>query len=198
MLVIGLTGSIGTGKSEAARQLEALGASIISADQVGHEAYTPNTEAWEHVVSAFGDEILQDDGEIDRRKLGTIVFSDPGQLERLNQIMHPRMAQMVADKVEVLRGQGVEVVVLEAALLFEAGWDSLVEEVWTTDSPEQAVIERLKVRNGMSEEEVRKRMSSQMGRTERLDRSDYVIENSGDMVALGVAIKELWDRRVAI
>ena len=197
MLVIGLTGSIGTGKSEAARQLEALGASIISADQVGHEAYTPNTEAWEHVVSAFGDEILQDDGEIDRRKLGTIVFSDPGQLERLNQIMHPRMAQMVADKVEVLRGQGVEVVVLEAALLFEAGWDSLVEEVWTTDSPEQAVIERLKVRNGMSEEEARKRMSSQMGRTERLDRSDYVIENSGDMVALGVAIKELWDRRVA-
>ena len=198
MLVIGLTGSIGTGKSEAARQLEALGASIISADQVGHEAYTPNTEAWEHVVSAFGDEILQVDGEIDRRKLGTIVFSDPGQLERLNQIMHPRMAQMVADKVEVLRGQGVEVVVVEAALLFEAGWDSLVEEVWTTDSPEQAVIERLKVRNGMSEEEARKRMSSQMGRTERLDRSDYVIENSGDMVALGVAIKELWDRRVAI
>ena len=198
MLVIGLTGSIGTGKSEAARQLEALGASIISADQVGHEAYTPNTEAWEHVVSAFGDEILQDDGEIDRRKLGTIVFSDPGQLERLNQIMHPRMAQMVADKVEVLRGQGVEVVVVEAALLFEAGWDSLVEEVWTTDSPEQAVIERLKVRNGMSEEEARKRMSSQMGRTERLDRSDYVIENSGDMVALGVTIKELWDRRVAI
>ena len=64
MLVIGLTGSIGTGKSEAARQLEALGASIISADQVGHEAYTPNTEAWEHVVSAFGDEILPDDGEI--------------------------------------------------------------------------------------------------------------------------------------
>ena len=198
MLVIGLTGSIGTGKSEAARQLEALGASIISADQVGHEAYTPNTEAWEHVVSAFGDEILQDDGEIDRRKLGTIVFSDPGQLERLNQIMHPRMAQMVADKVEVLRRQGVEVVVVEAALLFEAGWDSLVEEVWTTDSPEQAVIERLKVRNGMSEEEARKRMSSQMGRTERLDRSDYVIENSGDMVALRVAIKELWDRRVAI
>ena len=197
MLVIGLTGSIGTGKSEAARQLEALGASIISADQVGHEAYTPNTEAWEHVVSVFGDEILQDDGEIDRRKLGAIVFSDPGQLERLNQIMHPRMAQMVADKVEVLRGQGVEVVVVEAALLFEAGWDSLVEEVWTTDSPEQAVIERLKVRNGMSEEEARKRMSSQMGRTERLDRSDYVIENSGDMVALGVTIKELWDRRVA-
>ena len=198
MMVIGLTGSIGTGKSEAARQLEALGASIISADQVGHEAYTPNTEAWEQVVAAFGDDILQDDGEIDRRKLGAVVFSDPGQLEKLNQIMHPRMARMVADKIEELRGQGVEVVVVEAALLFEAGWDSLVEEVWVTDSTEQVVIERLKQRNGMSEEEARKRISSQMGRTERLERSDYVIENSGDMATLGNTIKELWDRRVSV
>jgi dephospho-CoA kinase len=198
MLVIGLTGSIGTGKSEAARQLEALGASIISADQVGHEAYTPNTEAWEQVVAAFGDDILQEDGEIDRRKLGAIVFGDPGQLEKLNQIMHPRMARMVADKIEVLRDQGVGVVVVEAALLFEAGWDSLVEEVWVTDSPEQVVIERLKQRNGMCEEEARKRIASQMDRTERLERSDCVIENSGDMATLGSAIKELWDRRVTV
>ena len=197
-MVIGLTGSIGTGKSEAARQLEALGASIISADQVGHEAYTPNTEAWEQVVAAFGDDILQEDGEIDRRKLGAVVFSDPGQLEKLNQIMHPRMARMVADKIEELRDQGVGVVVVEAALLFEAGWDSLVEEVWVTDSTEQVVIERLKQRNGMSEEEARKRISSQMGRTERLERSDYVIENSGDMATLGNTIKELWNRRVSV
>jgi len=197
-MVIGLTGSIGTGKSEAARQLEALGASIISADQVGHEAYTPNTEAWEKVVASFGDEILGDDGEIDRRKLGTIVFSDPGQLDKLNQIMHPRMARMVADQIEDLRTQGVDVVVVEAALLFEAGWDSLVEEVWVTDSPEQMVIERLKKRNGLSEEEARKRISSQMDRSERLERSDYVIDNSGDMAGLESAIKELWDRRVAV
>ena len=197
-MVIGLTGSIGTGKSEAARRLEVLGASIISADQVGHEAYTPNTEAWEQVVAAFGEGILQDDGEIDRRKLGAVVFSDPGQLEKLNQIMHPRMARMVADKIEELRGQGVEVVVVEAALLFEAGWDSLVEEVWVTDSTEQVVIERLKQRNGMSEEEARKRISSQMDRSERLERSDYVIENSGDMATLGSTIKELWERRVSV
>ena len=198
MLVIGLTGSIGTGKSEAARQLEALGASIISADQVGHEAYTPKTEAWDQVVVAFGDEILQEDGGIDRRKLGALVFSDPGKLEKLNQIMHPLMARMVSDKIEVLRDQEVGVVVVEAALLFEAGWDSLVEEVWVTDSPEKIVIERLKQRNGMSEEEARKRIYSQMDRTERLERSDYVIQNSGDMAELESAIKELWDRRVVL
>ena len=197
MLVIGLTGSIGTGKSEAARQLEILGASIISADQVGHEAYTPNTEAWEQVVAAFGDDILQDDKDIDRRKLGAIVFSDPSQLEKLNSIMHPRMARMVSDKIEVLRGQGVKVVVVEAALLFEAGWDALVEEVWVTDTSEDIVVGRLKERNGLSEEEAKKRINSQMDRAERIERSDFVIDNSSDMAGLGIAIKELWDRRVA-
>jgi len=197
MLVIGLTGGIGTGKSEATRQLEALGASIISADQVGHEAYTPNTEAWERVVATFGDDILQDDQEIDRRKLGAIVFSDPSQLEKLNQIMHPRMARIVSGKIEVFRSQAVSVVVVEAALLFEAGWDSLVEEVWVTDSPEELIIGRLKERNGLSEEEAKKRIDSQMDRAERIERSDFVINNSGDMAELGNAIKELWDRRVA-
>jgi dephospho-CoA kinase len=197
MLVIGLTGSIGTGKSEAARQLEMLGASIISADQVGHEAYTPNTEAWEQVVAAFGDDILQDDKEIDRRKLGAIVFSDSSQLDKLNAIMHPRMARMVSDKIEVLRGQGVKVVVVEAALLFEAGWDTLVEEVWVTDSSEDIVVGRLKERNGLSEEEAKKRINSQMDRAERIERSDFVIDNSSDMAGLESAIKELWDRRVA-
>ena len=111
--------------------------------------------------------------------------------------MHPRMARVVADKIEILRSQGVDVVVVEAALLFEAGWDSLVEEVWVTDSPEEIVIERLKKRNGLSEEEARKRISSQRDRVERLERSDFVIDNSGDMAGLGNAIKELWDRRVA-
>ena len=197
MLVIGLTGSIGTGKSEVARQLEILGASIISADQVGHEAYTPNTEAWEQVVAAFGDDILQDDKDIDRRKLGAIVFSDPSQLEKLNAIMHPRMARMVSDKIEVLRGQGVKVVVVEAALLFEAGWDALVEEVWVTDTSEDIVVGRLKERNGLSEEEAKKRINSQMDRAERIERSDFVIDNSSDMAGLEIAIKELWDRRVA-
>ena len=198
MLVIGLTGSIGTGKSEAARLLEALGASVISADQVGHEAYTPNTEAWEQVVAAFGDGILQDDAEIDRRKLGDIVFSDAVQLDKLNQIMHPRMARMVADKIGVLRSQGVDVVVVEAALLFEAGWDTLVEEVWVTDSPEHMVIDRLRKRSGLSEVEARKRISSQMDRTERLEKADFVIDNSGDMAGLESAVKGLWDRRVAV
>jgi len=196
MLVIGLTGSIGTGKSEAARYLAQLGASVIDADQVGHEAYKPQSEAWHKVVGAFGKEILDSSGEIDRRKLGAIVFSNPDQLARLNQIMHPLMASMVEHKIEDLRGQGVEVVVVEAALLFEAGWDSLVEEVWVTDSPEDVVIQRLSERNGLTQEEARKRISAQMDRSERLSRADFVIDNSRDILAMESAISEMWERRI--
>ena len=196
MLVIGLTGSIGTGKSEAARYLAQLGAEVIDADQVGHEAYTPQSEAWHNVVGAFGKEILDSNGEIDRKKLGAIVFSNPDQLSRLNQIMHPLMARMVAEKIEDLRGQGVEVAVVEAALLFEAGWDSLVEEVWVTDSSEDLVIQRLSERSGLTQEEARKRISSQMDRFERLSRADLVIDNSGDIAAMESTIDEMWERRV--
>lgn len=195
-MVIGLTGGIGTGKSEVARLLSELGAMIISADQVGHEAYTPNSEIWREVVEAFGERILLDTGEIDRQKLGAIVFADPEQLTKLNQIMHPRMARMVAHRIQELRDQGVSVVVVEAALLFEAGWDSLVDEVWVTDSGPDQVIHRLQARNGLDEQEIRKRIDSQMSAEERLSRSDVVVDNSGDLATLNGTVKSLWDSRV--
>ena len=196
MLVIGLTGGIGTGKSEAARHMVSLGAALIDADLVGHEAYQPHAEAWRLVVEAFGDGILQDNGEIDRRSLGAIVFSDPEQLARLNGIMHPLMARMVQEKIDALQSKGTGVVVVEAALLFEAGWDSLVQEVWVTDASEEVVIHRLAQRNGMSEEEARKRLASQMSRSDRLERADCVIDNSGVVSEMHMAIDELWATRV--
>ena len=196
MLVIGITGGIGTGKSEAARYMASLGAALIDADVVGHEAYKPHAEAWRRVVEAFGEGILQASGEIDRRSLGAIVFSDPEQLKKLNGIMHPLMARMVQERIEALEAEGAEVAVVEAALLYEAGWDSLVKEVWVTDSSEEEVIGRLSRRNGMSEEEARRRLASQMSRPERLSRADIVIDNSGDVAAMRRAIDELWATRV--
>jgi dephospho-CoA kinase len=196
MLVIGLTGSIGTGKSEVARLLQALGAVIINADQVGHNAYKPDSDSWREVVQAFGEEILQSNREIDRGKLGAVVFADPEQLARLNKIMHPRMARMVAEELERLRSQDSGVAVVEAALLYEAGWDSLVDEVWATDSPLELVIQRLQARNGMSAEEVLKRIESQMDRSERLARAQVVVDNSGDKTALEKTVHRLWDCRV--
>ena len=196
MLVIGLTGGIGTGKSEAARYLVSLGAKLIDADVVGHEAYRPHAEAWRRVVEAFGEGILGPDNEIDRRALGAIVFSDPDQLARLNGIMHPLMAAMVQERIDGFKDGGADAVVVEAALLFEAGWDSLVQEVWVTDSPVDVVVDRLAQRNGMSEEEARRRISSQMSREERLERADFVIDNSKDVDSMREAIDELWATRV--
>ena len=198
MLVIGLTGGIGTGKSEIAGLLQSLGAAVISAAEVGHEAYAPNSESWREVVDTFGKEILQPSGEIDRQKLGAIVFSDPQQLEKLNAIMHPRMARMVADRIQVLRDQGASTVVVEAALLFEAGWDSLVDEVWTTDSSVESVVERLQARNGMDEKEARRRIDSQMDPAERIERSDLVVDNSSDVSALEQTVMALWENRVSV
>lgn len=196
MLVIGLTGSIGTGKSEVTRQLEQLGAVIINADQVGHEAYTPNSESWKEVVGAFGKGILHPGGEIDRKKLGSIVFADPDLLAKLNAIMHPRMAGMVAERIQRLREECVRVVVVEAALLYEAGWEILTDEVWAVDSPLETVVERLRARNGLDEAEVRRRIDSQMDIQERLKRADLVVDNSGDTAALERVLKSLWETRV--
>ena len=185
MIVIGLTGGIGTGKSEVARILEEIGAYIIDADRLGHSAYLPHSEIWEEVVKEFGYGVLLPDEEIDRKKLGSIVFNDPVQLAKLNEIMHPRMGQMVANIIE---GLDAEVVVVEAALLLEAGWDALVDEVWCTGASEDVVIDRLKARNGLNKEEAQKRINAQMSVDERKSRSQVMIENNGDLAQLTTAV----------
>lgn len=196
MIVIGLTGGIGSGKSEVSRILNELGAEVIDADRVGHEAYRPNTETWQAVVQAFGEEILQPDGEIDRRKLGPIVFSDPDAMARLNGIMHPRMRDMIRELLETLRGQGIEVAVVEAAILIEADWTSLVDEVWVTDSTEEMVVERVGRRNNLDADEIRRRIKSQMTREERAGHATVIIHNDEGIEQLKQRIHELWDSRV--
>ena len=193
MIVIGLTGGIGTGKSEVARILEEIGAYIIDADRLGHSAYLPHSEIWEEVVKEFGDGVLLPDEEIDRKKLGSIVFNDPVQLAKLNEIMHPRMGQMVANIIE---GLDAEVVVVEAALLLEAGWDALVDEVWCTGASEDIVIDRLEARNGLNKEEAQKRIKAQMSVDERKSRSQVMIENNGDLAQLTAVIEKIWENRV--
>jgi len=192
--VIGLTGGIGSGKSTVSQFLAELGAVILDADKVGHEAFKPNTEAWREVVAAFGQEILSPDGEIDRKKLGEIVFGQPESLLRLNQIMHPRMYEMMKARIEEYRQQGVAVVVLEAALLIEASWTSLVDEVWITVASEARILERLKEQRGLAEEQTLARIRSQLPSEERIKHADVVINNDGDLDAVKAKVNELWAR----
>ena len=196
MFVIGLTGGIATGKTLVSETLREFGATIINADLVGHEAYLPHTETWQAVVDAFGTDILDDEGQIVRPKLGAIVFSDPSKLEQLNSIVHPRIYAMISDRIEGLKAEGITTVVVEAALLIEAGWTPLVDDIWVLTSPIEQVYSRLTGR-GMSPEQARARVESQMPQEERVTHADIVIANDGGEAELKSAVKEHWDQRVS-
>ena len=194
MKVIGLTGGIGSGKSTVSWLLGEMGAVLIDADKVGHEAYQPGTETWKELVAAFGDEIVAPDRTIDRKKLGAIVFAAPEELTRLNRIVHPRMFNMMKDRIEKYRQQGVKVVVIEAAILFEANWTSLVDEVWVTVASEATVVQRAIERTGLPEDQIRARIRSQLSNEERIKKADVVITNDGDVKELRVKVEALWKK----
>ena len=194
MKVIGLTGGIGSGKSTVSQYLRELGAMIIDADKVGHEVFKPETEAWREVVAAFGKQIVASNSTIDREKLGAIVFGNSEARVRLNQIMHPRIHKVVKTQLEEYQRQGAGVVIIEAPLLVEAGWTSLVDEVWVTTAPEDTVLRRLKKRIGLSESESRARIRSQLPTEERIKQANVVIDTDCDLGELRAKVKELWRR----
>ena len=192
MKVIGLTGGIGSGKSTVSRFLAELGAVILDADKVGHEAFKPDTEIWRQVVAAFGSQILTPGGDIDREKLGEMVFGNPESLARLNQIMHPRMYEIVTAQLDDYRRQGIDVVVLEAPLLIEVGWASSVDEVWVTAASEATVLSRLEEQKGLSRQKALARIHSQLSLEERVRHADVVIDTDCDLDELRVRVAELW------
>ena len=196
MISIGLTGGMGSGKTEASRILSDLGAEVIYADEVGHRAYLRNTETWQELVANFGEDILQADGEIDRRKLGAIVFSSREQLDKLNSIVHPRMYRMLQEMLKGFSENGAKVVVLEAAILIEANWLSLVDEVWAIEVPESVAVERIKIRSGLEEDDIRKRLRSQLTNEDRSKKADQIIDNSGDVDELRRKIDDIWVTRI--
>ena len=196
MLVIGLTGGIGTGKTEVSRILADLGAEIVNADILGHQAYEPHTETWRQVVEAFGEGILTETGEVDRRKLGPIVFADERALETLNAIVHPRIRQMIVERLDEMGARGLGAAVVEAALFIEAGWTPLADELWVTAAPEDTVIERVRARTGLDEKAIRARIDSQMPQQERLRHADVIVENDGSLDTLRGRVKRLWHERV--
>jgi dephospho-CoA kinase len=193
---IGLTGGIGSGKSEVARLLGELGAEVISADLVGHEVYTPHTEGWQAIIEAFGKDILNEQEEVDRRKLGGIVFSDPDKLTLLNSIMWPRIWEKIEERLTDMRQKGAEVAIVEAAILIEGGWASHVDEVWTTESNEGDVVERVKIRNNATEEQTKARIAAQMSNQERAEYAHVIIRNDSSLNDLSQKVSDLWQSQI--
>ncbi len=196
MKVIGLAGGIGTGKSEVSRILGEMGAEVLNADRYGHEVYLPGTDGLREVVEAFGEDVLQPNGEVDRRALGGKVFGNPEAMAQLNAIAWPRIRQKLEDGIEEQRQLGTGVVVLDAAVLIEAGWTDAADEVWVVTAPEGDVVSRLQARNNLTEEQVRARMASQMSSEERVKHADVVVANDGDLQGLQSNIEKLWQERL--
>src|ERR671923_1093965 len=165
--VIGLTGGIGVGKSTVREMLEALGAAVIDADRVGHQIYLPDLPAWREIVDTFGTEVLNADRAVNRQALGRIVFADPEALRALNRIVHPKMFDRMRELIADMRARGgVKAIVVEAAVLIEANWMPLVDQVWVVVASEAVVVDRLAKQRNLSPEQVRTRIAAQLSHDE--------------------------------
>ncbi len=197
MKTIGLTGGIGSGKSTVAEFLEQLGATVIHADLVGHEVYRPETEGWRAVTAAFGSAIVAADGTIDRKRLGAIVFGDVQARARLNAIVHPLIATEIQRRISAHRASGQRgPIIVEAAVLIEANWLSLVDEVWLVVADRSAIVQRLGTQRSLSPEDVGARIAAQLSDEERQRHAHVVIRNTGSLQDLRDQVRELWARAV--
>ena len=192
MFVIGLTGGIGSGKTEASKILESFGAWIINADTLGHGIYRKNTKAWTKIVEEFGDTILDTAGNIIRSELAKRVFSSKNELDKLNNICHPEIKNLVITELNKLDSKKANVVVVEAAILIEANWQNIVDEVWLIDSKTSNIFDRVKKRDKIDDQAIKSRIDSQMNHTERSEYADEVITNNGTIDELRNALAEIY------
>jgi dephospho-CoA kinase len=190
VLRVGLTGGIGSGKSEVSKRLAAQGAVIIDADVIAREVVAPGTDGLAEVVEAFGEEVLRADGGLDRPRLGDIVFADPDLRGKLNAILHPRVG---ARMVELEQGAGPgAIVVHDVPLIAENGLAGGYDLVVVVDVPPRIQVERLVRYRGMTREHARARMAAQASREKRLAIAGIVIDNSGSLAELDRQVGDLW------
>ena len=193
MLTIGLTGGIGSGKSTVSKLLAELGAPIIDADQVGHAIYAPDGPAYPDMMAAFGEGILAPDRTIDRKKLGPIVFADPAALKRLNSIVHPKMFARMREMVDAMRRGGEhKPIVIEAAILIEANWQPLFNEIWLVVASRERVIERVERDRGLKPEQTEARIRAQLSDDDRRKYATTVVTNNGTIEELRTKVGDLW------
>jgi dephospho-CoA kinase len=197
MRTIGLIGGIGAGKSVVRAALSDLGAAVIDADRVGHAIYEPGTPGFGAVVGAFGTGIVDAAGRIDRPTLGALAFSDAAKLARLNAIVHPLIRAEIERRLDEIRREGrAPAAVVEAAILIEAGWNTLVDEIWLVVARRQHVLDRLASGRGLSSAQVDARLARQSPDAERRRYADVVIENDGSLDDLRQRVRALWQERI--
>ncbi len=197
-LLVGLTGGVGTGKSTVSRMFRDLGCLIIDADLLAREVVEPGEPAYDKIVAEFGGQVLGADGQIDRKKLGALVFGDGAKRDRLEAITHPEIRQRQAGILAELVAEGFEgVVVFDAALLVEAGGAKTMDRAVVVYADEAIQRKRLMLRDDISEAEAREKIGSQIPLAEKVKQAHYVIDNSGSQEAMERQVKEVHQRLLA-
>lgn len=197
MLLVGLTGGIGAGKSAFAKMLRKRGAHVIDADLLGREALGPGEAAWRSAVTQFTEEILLPGSmEVDRKKLADIVFHDPGKLAALNAIVHPVIMKRIAEDLERLQKSN-EIVVIDAALLVETRLAEIADVLVVVVAEDSVRCERLARERGMPEEEVKARIAAQAPTDELVSRADIVVKNNGTFEELTSEADRVWEELLA-
>ena len=193
MITVGLTGGIGSGKSTVAKVLGEFGAPVLDADKIAHTTYAPGGPAYDAVIAAFGAEIVAPDRTIDRKKLGAVVFGNPERLNQLTSIVWPATFEGIRRNVAELRASGAKLpIVVEAAILVEANWKPLFDEIWLVRAPREQVLTRIEIQRGQKPSETEARIRAQLSDEERARHATLVIENNGSVEELGELLKEVW------
>jgi dephospho-CoA kinase len=191
MKIIILTGTIGSGKSAAARILKELGAGIIDSDEVARHVIDPGTPSFHQIVQLFGSEILTAARSVDRKKLAALVFNNTDALQKLNQIIHPRVDDEVESTLEKYRVEGKKAVFIEMAFSAEPRWMERVDQIWVVKSSRNVALQRLEER-GLSQLEALSRLANQTRLPERPNQEMVVINNDGNINGLREQLVELW------
>lgn len=193
MRVIGLTGGIASGKSTAARTLAELGARIVDADQVARDVVAPGQPALADIVRAFGREMLNPDGTLDRKRLGAVIFADAEKRRTLNAITHPRIGLETQARLAKLREEGVPVAIYEAALLVENGAHHGLDGLIVVACDEATQLARLVGRDGFSEADARARIAAQAPVADKIAAATWVVDTSGPLVETRKQLARVWE-----
>ncbi|MFB1050861.1 dephospho-CoA kinase [Paraliobacillus sp. JSM ZJ581] len=194
--IIGLTGGIATGKSTVSNFFKKNGIPVIDADGIAKEVVEPNQEAYRQIISAFGTSILQQNGQLDRRKLGNIVFTNENKRQQLNSIVHPQVKKVMLARRDQLINEEHPVIVLDIPLLFESQLENLVDLVVVVYSHAEVQLERLMHRNQLTKEEASNRIQSQLPITQKAKAANIVIDNNGSIADTQKQCRELLDKFV--
>ncbi len=196
MILVGLTGGIGSGKSTVARLLADRGAVVVDADELARQALQPGTRAYERVCGLFGEKVVNQDGTLNRAEIASIVFTDEEKRRALESITHPEVFRLLAQTVELYR-DSEEVVVFDAPLIIETGFHEACDVVVVISASEERRVERLVESRGMTPAEASVRMASQVDEGRREALADVVIDNEGDLAALEGRVDALWQELTA-